>query len=130
MNDDLRAKLLDYMSGLEEAAKAGKDFVIANAPETVRQYLAWHFWYSTLLGVFLLALSVAIALTYKAWWRHCGTFSNEMDKHGARACPGIVAASAFAASTGFAISNILVAVKVTIAPNVFLIETIAGLVKR
>lgn len=130
MDDDLKAKLLDYMTGLEEATKAGKDFVVSNAPETVRQFLAWHFWSGIVFAVVMLFASGGIVQLYRWWWMYSETFTDTDAISPTRAIFGFVCVGAIVALVINSLLFATMSLKIAIAPNVFLIETIADLVKR
>lgn len=128
MNDEVKSRLIRYADQLEAAAGKGADFLAEQAPETVRQFLAWHFWSAVGLAVLLAVMSCFMLWASRNAWRQSIT---------SESCAGAeleVAGSAFFAATAgaslfFAIINAFTAAKIAIAPNVFIIEKLAEMAK-
>lgn len=124
MNDEIKARLVRYADQLESAASKGADFLAEQAPETVRQFLAWHFWSAVALSVLLAVVAILLAWASRRAW----TEAMRDD------CEGVYGASVFfaftaAVSVALLVVNVFAALKIAIAPNVFIIEKLAEMAK-
>lgn len=115
-----------------EILKGTKAFVLEQAPDFMRQVLAWkaaEAWYGLAVAAFLVAVAVALAFLVKAQFR--GGKGLEQTN------PAIVVP----ASVGFLVLGLLgtmeifaggyakTLIKIHFAPKIFLLEYFAGLVK-
>ncbi len=48
---NIEEKLSKYTDAIEKAIESGTEFTIAQAPEVIREYLAWMFWGSFIVSV-------------------------------------------------------------------------------
>lgn len=124
MNDEIKARLVKYADQLENAASKGAEFVGQHAPETVHQYLAWHFWFNVMSAVGCLVLFAAIAY---AMAKLIG-FMKRNDLWEVSPLLMFPLGGLIAVAFGFFFS-VADALKIAIAPNVFIIEKLAELVK-
>lgn len=130
MNDEIKARLVKYADQLENAASKGADFVSTHAPETVHQYLAWHFWYAVIhaAACFVVCCGSAFACVRLARWAY-GMCSKHEDCEPAWILPGAIGAVSLIAATA-CIGHVGDALKIAVAPNVFILEQLAELVKK
>lgn len=113
--------ILDYLT---EAIKGTTDFVADQAPEVVQQLLAWKmFQFGGLAVAFLIVMFVMI----KIWWRPYKNFKNLSDD--AQFGTGMIMFFTLAPFIGFVLTG-LQAMKIWIAPKVYLIEYIASLLVK
>lgn len=131
MNDELKTRLVKYLDALEAAGRKGADFVADQAPETIRQFLTWTLVQRAGLCImFAVLAAVALYIASKFWrWAQEAKAENEWESQFncelGLTCFGL-------ATTGLGIGSLVSlfgALKVWIAPNVFLIEWAAELVK-
>lgn len=66
MNEELKAKLLQYLEYIEQGVHKGADFVAEQTPLYVQELLAWHFW--SYIGDATLFLLPAVVLTVGGRW--------------------------------------------------------------
>lgn len=124
MNDELKTRLIKYLDYLEEVGAKGADFVADQAPETVRQFVQWEIVYH---GTCASACLLVILVAAFANWRFTKWISKQRDpwEFGA-----IYMANIFLIFPVAGIcANVPPALKAYIAPNVFLIEKAAELIK-
>lgn len=131
MNEELKSRLIHYLDMLEDAGKKGAEFVSDQAPETVKQFVRWEILSNSIWTVACLAgIAAVTAIYFKVIWRYS---ANSLNVHedgwfirgifGAFSIAGIVALSVCG------MDHFIHAIKAYIAPNVFLIEKAAELLK-
>lgn len=120
-------KLNDFMAFLLQSLQQGKDFIAAEAPATVRQVLAYYFYFDILLAMALLGSLFPQAWLLKYNWRQAkkkGSYDNDIN----------LMAIAFLGVTTFLtciafIANIADLLKLTLAPNLYLLEWAKSMLK-
>lgn len=125
MNEEIQAKLAQYMQYLEDGLKTGADFTAEQAPLVVQEILAWEFIQYVVYGLaFLVPIMILLAGIYKLskYWNH-----SDEDT----AFPSILVSILFSViAIGLFIgvaSNTMGALKVTYAPRLVIIEKAADL---
>jgi hypothetical protein len=122
MQDELKSRLIKYLDHLEEVGKQGADFVAGQAPDTVRQFIQWEIVSSIAAGCACLA--VAAFLGFVIYKIHSFEFMPE-------SVPAYVFTGlGFIGCLCGAYTHFGYALKAYIAPNVFLIEKAAELLKN
>lgn len=126
MNDEVKARLIRYADQLEAAAGKGADFLAEQAPETVRQFLAWHFWSGVIECITCAVVSaLALVLSYRC---HQAALKHDTFDEQLHLVSGALAAVGTSAAI-FAAWSFATVLKVWIAPNVFIIEKLAEMAK-
>ena len=129
MNEELHTRLIKYLDYLETVGKKGAEFVQDQAPETVRQFLLWQIASDAFLAlVCIIICAVVYVGIRKASAYLMSTAQNPNEIENAYICAGVGFCVSLV-SLGIGIHYIYDALKVWIAPNVFLIEKAAELVK-
>lgn len=117
-----------------EVAGQAKDFVLEQAPDVVQQYLAWHFWSSIIVAALMLVLCFTFLTLARVFLKkhreveaqakaeRIAYYSNDWGVG-----VGVFCVMATAVMVPFTI-NVLEAVKIAIAPKVYLLEALAKLV--
>lgn len=115
--------LAKALEGLLDTFQAGKDFVLEQAPEVIQQLLAWHFAFSLISAImcFIVVLVVLYFTFVKNAW-----MMDYNDSVGAGVVPMGVLFFIFVPCT---IVNAFEALKIYIAPKVWLLEYAADLVR-
>lgn len=123
MNDELKTRLIKYLDYLEEVGAKGADFVADQAPETVRQFVQWEIVYHSIAAAACVCICGAMLFGfYKSL--------KLMQKHEAWECSPIMVLFILVILPSIgAWTNGTTALKAYIAPNVFLIEKAAELIK-
>jgi hypothetical protein len=142
VNEELKQKAAQALSEILDLALKTKDFAVEQAPDAIRQLLAWHFTLSFLSTSVFLCILGLLVLAGRYLWVHrpipdsCST----RDENAAGRNPkdaewcnrGIACAiwiiSALVFLVGFGASN-LIWLKIWVAPKLFLLEYAATLVK-
>jgi H+/Cl- antiporter ClcA len=122
VNDELQKALAEFVKATLAGFQQGKDFVLAQAPDVIQQLIRWTFWEAVAWALFSLAIAVAAAYAIKrltpiAKEAFQDSFPNPFPFLGIAFALIVVA---FAASA--AVSHVLIAMKVYIAPKVWLLE--------
>lgn len=120
MNEEIQAKLAQYMQYLEDGLKTGADFTAEQAPLVVQEILAWEFIQYVVYGLaFLVPIMILLAGIYKL-----SKYWNSSDEN--TAFPAIMFSLIFfIVSAGLfmgVIHNTMGALKVTYAPRLIIIE--------
>lgn len=132
MNEELKQKAAQALSEILDLALKTKDFVIEQAPDVVKQLLAWNFTLSFLSTcVFLTILGLMILAGRYLWVRRpfpdCRSTLEE-DTAGRNPTDAEWYNRGAACTMGFGASN-LVWLKIWVAPKLFLLEYAATLVR-
>jgi hypothetical protein len=134
MNEEIKVRLVKYLDYLEVIGKKGAEFAEDKIPETVQQFITWEIWSNCLQASFcLFFFTAAVVAIYfivkKAWlseWVSDTGFAKGI-------ISVVILVISFAAVFPICITNGLssskAALKAYVAPNVFLIEKAAELVK-
>ena len=118
MSDELQKALAEMLKTLQ----AGKDFVLAEAPDVIQQLIRWSFWEAVLYGILSTIIASVCLLALRRLW-----MSNQLSEWDDEGNPLV-----FLAPLGLAVpamffiilfvDNVLMALKISIAPKVWLIE--------
>ena len=130
MNEELRTRLIRYLDVLEDAGKKGAEFVSDQAPETVKQFVQWEIVYNSMFAAAFLALCVAICVIYRFVYVRAVKMTDEADRGICLAFGGIIWIAVLIGSGHEMIHHAACATKAYVAPNVFLIEKAADLLKN
>ena len=123
MTEELKSALAALIDGVVQAG----DFVVANAPEVVRQLLAWEFVISIIWALVWFSISAGLLLCGQAVkrFRDSDKCRSQDDAMGClillRVCAGLLAIPG--------IAYVANAIKVQVAPAVYLLEYAAKLVQ-
>lgn len=127
MEDQLKQYLEEFVHTL----KQGGEFALEQLPIFIHEYLMWGFWESVILSILLLLSSVCL---FKISWylgkraynyESSGIFDDgELPFIMGSAISGVLSVM----SLLFAIPNILTAIKISVAPRVYLIENLMNLI--
>lgn len=142
MNEELKQKAIQALSELLDLTLKAKDFAIEQAPDVIRQLLAWHFTLSFLSTLVFLCVVGLLVLAGRYLWvrRPFPDNSSTPDEDAAGHNPNdiewtnrgiaciIWTISALIFLMGFGASD-LVWLKIWVAPKLFLLEYAATLVK-
>lgn len=120
MNDELKTRLTKYLDSLEAAGRKGADFVAEQAPETIRQMLTWGIVEHAFYAVIFAACAAAL------YWfaKQCGK-----EKCPDLAVLGCVSLLGSIGCCAGVCVNIFTMLKIWVAPNIYLIEWAASMVK-
>lgn len=124
MDEEVRSRLLRYADQLESAASKGAGFVAEHSPETVRQFLAWHFW-SSVIGAAMCAVVAITMLAVSRWALRKSFKDGEERLFPLGLLSGLLSPVPLAGLVGY----IATVMKVALAPNVFILEKLAEVVK-
>ena len=118
MNEELQKALAEFVKATLAGFQAGKDFVLAEAPEVIQQLIRWKFWEASVWAVFCGAaclLFVAVGLRKEGWRINS---ADDLDES-----PLPLVALAGIGFGGFiAMTKAMVALQIYVAPKVWLIE--------
>lgn len=138
MDEKLKEQGIAYLSKMLNQLEKGTDFVVEQTPLVVQEYLTWSLWESVILSVFLIIPIFVGWVVYHYWWKAAKewdlpSYSCGFDQ-GTRTVSRVVAIVInWAATIILSINSImyvLQAVKIWLAPRVFLIEQLAQFVKQ
>lgn len=130
MDEQLKSKLLTYLDFLEAKVQSGDEFVVAEAPLVIQEWLLW----TAIENWFLFALSVA-TVAASCWglrqfalaFEEAEARGDEKDQNGASfTCLLLIVAACL--GVWFAQSHLRAAVKVHVAPRVVVIEKVSQLI--
>lgn len=135
VEDQFKEKAMEWLLEAEELAKRGGDFVAEKAPETVQQYVTYHFVESSVVAsvfaVGVVLVGMVAAYFYKKGSGMCRASDSLTRMEGAWICGLSVAFGTAGAGAMFCgvIVWVLHVVKIWLAPNVFILEELSRLVK-
>ena len=122
----LNDALIQILHGATSVGGEAKDFILAQAPDVIRQFITFNLikeWSLVGVGILLLlvALTIIIVWCVKGWWN--------FDKHFEKLMPGTMISIIFfmigCVTLGDHASN---ALKITFAPKIYLIEAANNLI--
>lgn len=131
MDDELKQRLVKYLDGMENAVKTGGDFVYENAPETIRQYITYTIASNAAAvigGAILLCFGIYVGCNLAKYLRKFGERYYESNPVRV-VIQAIVSAICCVFGPISAATHVDPLLKVWLAPNIYIIETIAKLVK-
>lgn len=127
MTDEMKAQLAQLLAFLNDSIKGGKEFVAEQAPQFVKEMLAWYFWES----VIWIIIGVVVAIiSYIAKRKIIESLDTKMYNYGEsvtmiNAIYAVVMAIAFIVIC----SNVMEAVKVKVAPRVVLVDQVKAMIR-
>lgn len=127
MNDEIKAKLLQYVNGLESVVESGGDFLSEQLPLFVKELLAWEFYSSIFLVVAFSILAAISCRLFCQCWRWLDKHESIKGYNDFMPLFGIGLVLSFIASCVFVIlslTNGYHSVKVAVAPRVVLMEKV------
>lgn len=129
MDEQLKQKLIGYLDHLEQAAKTGGDFVAEHAPETVQQWITFSLLEAVGGAVLAMLAFFAIACLMWATLRH-NYKGSWLDEELFKTLAAIVCPMVMVMTMCIAATNAHKALKIYIAPNVFIVEKVSELVRK
>jgi len=127
--EQLQAKLLEYLTALEAGIKQGGDFVAEQTPLVVQEFLAWMFAEAVIYAVVSFIVFVIALRLLKLLWVHTADFHHE-DREFCRAFGTFGLSVVAILSCGVAVHQSTRAIKVSVAPRVVVLEKSAELIKE
>lgn len=128
MDAELKEVILHWLKKIETVADKGGDFVLENAPETVRQYVQFTVVENLVLAVFLFALICGCVFLC----RKCGKALSRKDIHSSEEPPyifGFVASGiAIIPFVTFLVTSVHRFLLAWLAPNVFILKELKNLI--
>jgi len=128
VDEQLKAKLVDFLDGMGRRLNGGSDFVSTETPELVREWVRWEavsgFTYAALCLTALIGLAVVMRRLWRNWLA-CDTRYHEPPLVG-----GMMTTFMFA--IGVAVFGFISAdrgMKAVVAPRVVAVEKVADIVK-
>lgn len=120
------SQLDQLLKFLTETLQQGKDFSLEQAPQFVRELLAWKFYASAIYACLVCLLAIVTSEIVGPFLRQQLTYDNETEA-GDRVVRAVRWCAAFVAIIGIAV-NVSVMVKVKVAPRVVLVEMVRDLI--
>ena len=125
MNEATQEQLAELVKWLRETAQAGQAFVAGQAPDLAREIIAYNRVVEPLIGMAIPALYVLfVLLTYRRCVKACDELENPF--------AGTGLPIAYIVGLVFmvpALSHAPAAIKVWVAPKLYLLDYVAGLLK-
>ena len=125
MNEEVAKQLAAFLGKLNDAAQAGGEFAIAQAPLVVQEKILYGRVTSTLGALLAIAAGIITCRVWVAHWRNVKAQSLTDTE------PGLCVAC-LAAGTGSVVATVTLgqeALLVWLAPRLYILEWIAGLLK-
>lgn len=123
MNADLQGKLAEILTSIQQATGAARDFAIEQLPDVAQSYILYGRARSVAEVVALLILIIAAVLWFRWGWKH------RADSGDASFAACMFGGFASVTCTGFLFIAANDALRVWIAPKVWLLQELAKLVK-
>lgn len=131
MDDELKARLNeslpDLLTWLETSAETAADFIAREAPLVVGEMVAWAKISNSIGATIFLLVGIAVAIAAVVIWKRVADWENSYDRGFARMLSASLGALCSVASLGFALELLAVAVKATVAPRLYVLEQLKGL---
>ena len=132
--EELQTRLTKYLDFLDTTAKDGTDFLIEQAPLVVQDFLTWEFWHHILYGVWLLIIPALLLAALICGWIALYRYYSKGDaEHGEPAIMGLLGSfiglAIIASISTCGIKHWLMALKIHVAPRVYLLEHIREFIK-
>lgn len=115
MNEELKNKASEVLLKMLDMAQSAGEFAVDKAPEIIQQLLIWEFWSSLLFGILFLVLTLLNA------WLSKKIFDSDVEP----VC--IITITAVIIFFICSLYNLSTALKVYIAPDLYLLEYAAKL---
>jgi hypothetical protein len=121
IDQELKSRLVEYVDSAALAVKAGSTMAAERAPEIVRQFITWTIAQNCVFaGLCMTGIVVTVYLSIWSWKR-----INDPDAFPLFAAPVMIVV---ALTFGF-VECVTAALKAWLAPDVYVIEFLAGLLK-
>lgn len=132
MNEELTKRLSVYLDELEKTLSKTGDFVVEQAPQVVKEFLAWEFWSSVIWAcIFILEVIVLVyvskLVSKSKFWNE--TLEEDMDAPITKTIISCICLAFFLLLGISGVQNALHATKVSVAPRVVLLEKTCDLLK-
>ena len=121
-------KIEQILTELIQSVQAVKDFAIEQASDVVLQLLAWHFWQATISSVISIAVLVAIIIAVRYFIKRGVKEKGPLDIGDSIFVSAMTIILCIAPTVAF-VCNAGTALKIWIAPKLWLIEYAASLVQ-
>lgn len=121
VNEELKVKMLEYLSHMESGLKSAADFSVEQAPLVVQEFIAWEFWKHTIVASAGILFSCCLLALF---WRLQKAMKGEdrLMVIGVGVCAVVI-------SLCISCAEASMAVKAAVAPRVVVLEKVASLVK-
>lgn len=144
MEEQLKEKGIQYLSNMLDNLQKGSDFVVEQTPLVVQEYLTWNLWEYALYSVAFLIPIIIIWSLYRFWWnrikdvelpkvgKYLSYGHTEFDQGDRTALRWVWISINWALTVLFlcvSFAHMLGAVKIWLAPRVFLIEKLSYFLK-
>lgn len=136
MDESLKAEInervMRYLDAIESSATEAGSFIVDQTPLVAQEYLSWYFWEAAIASmasvtglIGLLVVTVLLCKAVKRNWQKIRQGYNEP----LLIIPAAVLGVAFCSCGAIAVTNVRMAVKVTVAPRVVLLEKVQELTR-
>lgn len=132
MNDELKARLVQYLDAMGARFAKAEDFAVEQIPDVAQQWLAWEFWSCVFFDAVVLVVAVLSFFLHKASVVAFGKKKAKNDPNDDGSFEAALAVLFLIASAGCILWSFYFGykgIKVTVAPKVVLIEKIAELAR-
>lgn len=137
MNEQLQKALADILTMLQQSAETVGGAAQQEIPLLVQEYLRWGFWKAVIVCLAWVVLTSAVVLIGNRLRRQMRADAKEksygfLDASDLAMGRGLVLLAQFGVfmlGVTSAIDSMLVALQVTVAPRVYLLETVIGAIK-
>lgn len=125
IKNELKIRIESYLEAIESGASQAGEFVLKETPLVAQEYLAWTFWSSTLSAGTSFAVAVLSILVVKRLW---GWVTKDAENH---ECAPLLVFPFGVLIPSIAIfgTNAAMALKVSVAPRVVLLEKIGEMIQ-
>jgi hypothetical protein len=125
MDEQLKAKLVGYLDTIESKVKAGNDFVAAEAPLAVQEWLTWMAWESGIYAAACLVTVLVGVFTFRKLFRKWPA-SNHITEL-PLVCGMLACVTVGTITLIFGVVHGMQCAKVIVAPRVVVIEKVSEL---
>lgn len=131
MNEELNKQLLEILKSTTETIGNAKGFILGEVPDVVYQLLSWYGVYSIILGILgVIVLTTSLIYLRKMFKSYSDkTWAYDRGDLSGYGLSTLVVSSTTSAVGVIMIINIMTALKIWIAPKIWLIEYTTTLAK-
>lgn len=129
MNEQLQAKLVEILSGIQSAVKAAGDFALEQLPDIAYQYIAYgraYYTFLTILAIVGIAIGLWLFIRKAIYGEQRDRSYSWSDNRSAALAGGI---GLIFVSFFIFVANVSNTIMVWFAPKIWLIKEIAALIK-
>ena len=130
MDEKIQSALADILKLLTDGAQAVGTAAQAEVPVLVQEILLYRFWEAVVWGTIALTPVVLLSFAIRALWRwkKLPTNQHDADAHAAAIFGALVLSVILVVVSVAAIAQFMTAVKITVAPRLYLLEQVKTLV--